>query len=91
MSPLAVKLVQFLTLAANELEEAARAEKMFMYAGVLRSAAKLVPQVDNGYPDDPERCPGCGGSLPSYAGRGRPRTWCSERCRDRYRRPGSAR
>jgi hypothetical protein len=29
----------------------------------------------------PTRCRACGGPLPPYAGRGRPRVWCSQTCK----------
>jgi hypothetical protein len=50
-------------------------------AGAVRRAARALLEVD---PATDGGCPGCGVEVP-YQGRGRPRRWCSERCRRRHR------
>lgn len=52
----------------------------YAYAGVVRQGARALLD-SNG---DSNGCRGCSAPLP-YAGRGRPRVWCSERCRRQSR------
>lgn len=53
----------------------------YPYAGAVRRAARALLEV----PDrDPAGCRGCGTPLEQPA-TGRPRVWCSERCRRRKR------
>jgi hypothetical protein len=53
----------------------------YVYAGVLRQAARVLLEVDQ----DPPGCRGCGRPLDQPA-TGRRRRWCGERCRRRHRR-----
>jgi hypothetical protein len=68
-------LTRQLTWVAEDLDS-----KRYPYAGVVRQAARERLEVEQFPSDDADRCRGCGEEL-EYAGRGRPRVWCSEECR----------
>lgn len=54
-------------------------------AGVVRQGARALAQCGHNHNHQQDGCPGCGSEVPQ-AERGRPRVWCSQRCRDRHRR-----
>jgi len=79
------EVARFLVLIATELEHTT--------AAVLAPSLRQVAQwIATGPPRPIEgACPGCGGDI-VQRGRGRPRRWCSARCRNRAakrRRNGS--
>lgn len=59
-------------------------------AGLLRRLAGRIVELAAVVPSapDPGTCRGCGTRLVARAGPGRPRAWCSERCRSRARKSG---
>lgn len=52
---------------------------------LLREAGRRLQRPPGVPREEVGRCPGCGLPLPR-PGRGRPRRWCSESCRSRWRR-----
>jgi hypothetical protein len=83
-----VGLARQLALIASDLES-----RGYEHTGPLRQAARLLvgsPDDAHGLDDEQTagepRCGWCGGPLVRQA-RGRPRRWCSARCRRAAQRP----
>lgn len=71
-----------LLVAADYLDE-----RLIPVSGVVRRAARLLAQANVRQRATVEEfaCPSCGGPMPASASRGRPRVFCSRRCRDAAR------
>lgn len=54
-------------------------------AALLREAGRRLQRPAGPPPEEPGRCAGCGQAL-RRSGPGRPRRWCGEACRSRWRR-----
>jgi hypothetical protein len=71
--------LRLLLWVAGDLER-----RQYPYAPVVRAAARLLAEVDDGGEVD-RRCDECGGELPVRA-TGRPAVYCGGRCRKRAHR-----
>lgn len=69
-------LARHLAFVAGDLDQ-----RHYPYAGVVRQAARLLAEQPARIADG---CRGCGTPL-KQPDTGRPRVWCSERCRRRKR------
>lgn len=76
------ELVSFVLAVADALER----RELSGASGGLRVVARSLAECRCSVDDDGPRCEGCNTEL-AYAGNGRPPRWCSQRCRDRARRP----
>ena len=76
MSPEQSGLVKALLFVAQDLDNRA-----YPYSGTLRRAAQIIASLEA---RAPEACPQCGETV-EQPGRGRPRVYCSRKCRNRAR------
>jgi endogenous inhibitor of DNA gyrase (YacG/DUF329 family) len=71
-------LVAALLYVADDLDK-----RGYPLAGAVRQGARKLAEAEAIAPSV-DACPGCGNPIPRNP-RGRPRRWCSERCRKRGR------
>lgn len=71
-------LSRALTFVAADLDR-----KGYPFAGAVRQAARRMAEVEKGDRSD-NPCPQCGGEV-ERSSRGRPKVYCTDRCRDRAR------
>jgi ribosomal protein L37AE/L43A len=83
MAPDRPDLAATLAFAASELED-----RGYPYAGVVRQAVRRLRDLEAQVPKRDSTCPRCGREV-LQPGRGRPRIYCSRRCRDSLRRNAS--
>jgi len=51
------------------------------YPSLASQVSRVSTLTENGRMITAQLCPRCGAPVPQRAGRGRPRRWCSDRCR----------